>query len=135
MAEAVSSEPAQAIDLLDAVPILQHINVTEAPERIQRKLYDALQLTIRYHRPDQAQFRLVLTEDTVEALATSTGSVTAAAAPRAHADRTPPGTRTCALRTCAALFGVRAPGGALTTSQTSSPGFGASAPDPGSFAL
>src|SRR5262249_7977721 len=55
----------QAPDLLDALPILAGIRITDAPAPIQRKLYDALQLTIRYDRPDHVRFRLVLTDDAV----------------------------------------------------------------------
>lgn len=84
--------PEQAAELLDALPILEDLDITEAPERVQRKLYDALQLTIHYDRPDQARFRLVLTDDTAEALAaTSGGTVTDLPTTRAHGDRTPPG--------------------------------------------
>lgn len=48
------------------------MNITEAPERLQRKLYDALQLQIHYDRPDHARFRLTLTDDTVDALTQAT---------------------------------------------------------------
>jgi hypothetical protein len=82
-------EQNQAVDLLDALPILKHVNITEAPERIQRKLYDALQLTIHYNRPDQARFRLVLTDDTINALAASASS--AEPTTRAQEPGTPPG--------------------------------------------
>lgn len=47
--------------MLDAVPVLTDINITQVPESIQRKLYDARQLQIQYHWPDHALFRLVLT--------------------------------------------------------------------------
>jgi hypothetical protein len=59
----------QALDLLDALPILAEVRITDAPEKIQRKLCDALQLTIRYDRPDHARFRLVLADDMVAAVA------------------------------------------------------------------
>jgi DNA invertase Pin-like site-specific DNA recombinase len=83
----------QAVDLLDALPILETVNITEAPEALQRKLYDALQLTIHYDRPDQARFRLVLTDDTVNALAASTGTAMAEPTTRAHEPATLPGAR------------------------------------------
>jgi len=91
------SQPDPDVSLLDALPILEHINITEAPERAQRKLYDALQLQIHYDRPDQARFRLVLTDDTIDGLAAATGG-TAARLPAngAHENRTPPRARTCA---------------------------------------
>jgi hypothetical protein len=94
--ETTTAEADQDVDLLDALPILEHVNITEAPERIQRKLYDALQLTIHYDRPDQARFRLVLTDHTVENLAAGTGSATDVTAPGAPTQRTPPRARTCA---------------------------------------
>jgi DNA invertase Pin-like site-specific DNA recombinase len=84
--QAAKQQPAQDIDLLDALPILEHINITEAPERIQRKLYDALQLQVHFDRPDRARFRLVLTDDTVESLAAATEP-----AIDAHSTATPPG--------------------------------------------
>jgi len=87
----LNSQPEQDIDLLDALPILKTVNITEAPERLQRKLYDALQLQVHYDRPDQARFRLTLTDDTVEALAKATGgSATREPETRAHATATPP---------------------------------------------
>jgi site-specific DNA recombinase len=64
---ATSTEPYQDESLLDTLPILGHVDITKAPERIQRKLYDAFQLQIHYERPDQARFRLVLTDDNIEA--------------------------------------------------------------------
>jgi hypothetical protein len=69
---AAKVEPRRDVALLDAVPILAGINITQAPEPIQRRLYDALQLQIHYDRPDRARFRLVLTDDAVGALAAST---------------------------------------------------------------
>jgi len=84
-------EPEQALDLLDALPILETVNITGAPEPLQRKLYDALQLTIHYDRPDQARFRLVLTDDTINALAASAGTGAAEPTTRAHEQGTPPG--------------------------------------------
>jgi len=68
--QAPTTQREQAVDLLDALPVLPKLDITQAPERIQRKLYDALQLQIHYDRPDnQARFRLVLTDDTIETLA------------------------------------------------------------------
>ena len=87
-AATATPESEQAIDLLDALPILEHVNITEAPEALQRKLYDALQLTVHYDRPDQARFRLVLTDDTVNALAVSAAGESTE---RAHEMGTPPG--------------------------------------------
>jgi hypothetical protein len=69
MEQARPAERDQAEDLLDALPILEQVTITQAPEEVQRKLYDALQLQIHYERPDHARFRLVLTDDTVEAVA------------------------------------------------------------------
>jgi hypothetical protein len=86
----IRSDPEQDIDLLDGLPLLPHLNITQAPEHIQRKLYDALQLQIHYDRPDQARFRMALTDDTVEALNTAiTG--TENPQPRAHSTAAPPG--------------------------------------------
>jgi DNA invertase Pin-like site-specific DNA recombinase len=76
---AAKAEPRRDVELLDAVPILAGINVTQAPEPIQRKLYDALQLQIHYDRPGRARFRLVLTDDAVEALTAGTGTDAGAA--------------------------------------------------------
>ncbi|HZN74507.1 MAG TPA: recombinase family protein [Micromonosporaceae bacterium] len=98
--KATANAPDQAVDLLEAVPILEQINITKAPERVQRKLYDALQLTIHYHRPDEAHFRLVLTDDTVDALAASTGGVTDRPPSRAHGHGTPPGAPLSPFRSC-----------------------------------
>jgi hypothetical protein len=85
-----AAEPEQAVDLLDALPILEQVSITNAPEALQRKLYDALQLTIHYDRPDQARFRLVLTDDTVRTLATAGDTVADMPAPRAHEHRAAP---------------------------------------------
>jgi len=87
------AEPAQHVDLLDGLPVLDDVAITQAPEAIQRKLHDAFQLQIHYDRPDQARFRLVLTDDTADALAAATtgGTVTDLATARAHTNRTPPG--------------------------------------------
>jgi DNA invertase Pin-like site-specific DNA recombinase len=65
-------EPGQDESLLDALPILADINITKAPEQLQRRLYDILQLQIHYTRPDQARFRIVLTDDNTEALTSAT---------------------------------------------------------------
>src|SRR5262249_51172885 len=83
--------PEPDVALLDALPILPGINITEAPERIQRKLYDALQLQIHYDRPDHARFRLTLTDDTVNALTQATTGAVHEPDTRAHATATPPG--------------------------------------------
>jgi len=88
----LTSQPEPDVDLLDALPILKNVNITGAPERLQRKLYDALQLQIHYDRPDQARFRLTLTDDTVDALkVATTGSAPREPETRAHATATPPG--------------------------------------------
>jgi site-specific DNA recombinase len=88
----LTSQPEPDLDLLDALPILVGVTITDAPERLQRKLYDALQLKIDYDRPDQARFRLTLTDDTVNALTlATTGTVAPEPATRAHATATPPG--------------------------------------------
>ncbi len=49
--------------------MLEDLDITEAPEEIQRRLYDALRLQIFYDRPRRARFRLVLTDDTIDAIA------------------------------------------------------------------
>jgi DNA invertase Pin-like site-specific DNA recombinase len=88
----LTSQPEPDLVLLDALPILAGVNITDAPERLQRKLYDALQLKIDYDRPDQARFRLTLTDDTVDALTrATTGTATPEPETRAHATATPPG--------------------------------------------
>ncbi|GAA1814995.1 recombinase family protein [Planosporangium flavigriseum] len=85
-------EPEQDIKLLDGLPLLPHLNITEAPERTQRKLYDALQLQIHYDRPDQARFRIALTDDTVEMLTEAiTGTPANEPQPDAHLTAAPPG--------------------------------------------
>lgn len=86
------SQPEPDVDLLDALPILAGVNIADAPEGLQRRLYDALRLKIGYDRPDQARFRLTLTDDTVDALTLATTG-TAAPEPEscAHATATPPG--------------------------------------------
>jgi DNA invertase Pin-like site-specific DNA recombinase len=90
----LTSQPEPDLELLDALPILVGINITEAPERIQRKLYDALQLQIHYDRPDHARFRLTLNDDVVVALAqATTGTAIPELDSRAHATATPPGAR------------------------------------------
>jgi site-specific DNA recombinase len=92
------AEHDQAVDLLDALPILADVNITEAPEALQRKLYDALQLTIHYDRPDQARIRLVLTDDTIDALTASAGTGNAELTTCAHEMATPPGAPTAWTR-------------------------------------
>lgn len=82
------SEPTQDFNLIDAVPLLADIAITRAPKRIQRKLYDALQLRIQYDRPDQARFRLRLIDDSARLLAKAVG---AEPGTRAHSTATPPG--------------------------------------------
>jgi hypothetical protein len=90
--EQLRARPDQDFSLLAALPILEHINITEAPEAIQRKLYDALQLQVHYDRPDQARFRIVLTDDGADALAAAAGAtITPIRESRAHANATPPG--------------------------------------------
>jgi hypothetical protein len=94
----VDDEPGGEPALLDALPILEHLNITTAPERIQRRLYDALHLQIHYDRPDQARIRLVLTDDTADALtAAAPGTFVALPTDGAHQNRTPPEARTCAI--------------------------------------
>ncbi len=88
----LTSQPEPDVELLDQLPILAGINLTEVPERLQRKLYDALQLQIHYDRPDHARFRLTLTDDTVDALTQATTSAGIREPDtRAHATATPPG--------------------------------------------
>jgi DNA invertase Pin-like site-specific DNA recombinase len=86
-----AAEPEQAVDLLNALPILEGVDITEAPEAVQRKLYDALQLTIHYDRPHQARVRLVLTDDTVDALVAAGDTATEPPKSRVHGHSTPPG--------------------------------------------
>jgi hypothetical protein len=88
----LASQPEPDVDLLEALPILKSINITEAPERLQRKLYEALQLQIHYDRPDHARFRLTLADDTVDALTrATTGTGVREPESRAHATAAPPG--------------------------------------------
>jgi hypothetical protein len=82
------AQPEPDLDLLDTIPLLDQINITEASERIQRKLYDALQLQIHYQRPDQARFRITLTDDTADMLTAVVGEEPNACA---HSTATPPG--------------------------------------------
>ncbi|MGC9671425.1 hypothetical protein ACNTMW_33380 [Planosporangium sp. 12N6] len=84
------TEPQQDVDLLNALPLLPRIKITEAPERIQRKLYDALLLKIHYDRLDQARFRIVLTDDTANLLNHAVDGVEEPTI-RAHDASTPPG--------------------------------------------
>jgi hypothetical protein len=74
---------------------LKTVNITEAPERLQRKLYEALQLQIHYDRPDHARFRLTVTDDTVDIVDALTRATTGTGVrqpeTRAHATAAPPG--------------------------------------------
>jgi hypothetical protein len=78
------TETDQDTTLLAALPILESLRITDIPETIQRKLYDALQLEIHYDQPNTARIRLTLTDDNV-------GMVAAGVATRAIATATPPG--------------------------------------------
>jgi site-specific DNA recombinase len=93
--------PAQDLELLDGLPIVRSLNITDAPEAIQRRLYDALQLDIRVDRTDEgdhARIRLALNDDTVTMLrevagqeidtrAHGTGSLPGAPGPPGRAGR------------------------------------------------
>jgi site-specific DNA recombinase len=83
--------PAQDTDLLDALPLIQDLNITDAPEAIQRRLYGALQLDIRIDRTDDgdhARIRLALNDDTVTMLQAVTGEEPDTSA---HRTGSPPG--------------------------------------------
>jgi len=90
----LNTQPTHDVELLDAVPLLEGLNITAAPERIQRKLYDALRLEVHHQRPDHAHIKITLTEHGTEAL-TALKPVTDTDT-RAHEERTPPKARTCA---------------------------------------
>ena len=64
------------VDLLDLIPQLPP-NLSELPENLERQLYDAFQLQIRYNRTrHEATFRVTVREDTVKLLTKTTESVT-----------------------------------------------------------
>jgi hypothetical protein len=88
----LTAQPTHDVELLDAVPLLKGLDITTAPEPIQRKRYDALRLEVHYQRPDHAHIKITLTEPGVHALA---ALQPADAETRAYAPRTPPGIRTC----------------------------------------
>ncbi|GAA4100707.1 recombinase family protein [Actinomadura miaoliensis] len=63
-------------DLLDLIPQLP-LELSDLPEDLERRLYDAFHLEIRYNRPrHEATFRVTVREDTVKLLTNSTESIT-----------------------------------------------------------
>ncbi|HKS99346.1 MAG TPA: hypothetical protein VJT31_07435 [Rugosimonospora sp.] len=89
------STSAQDVELLDALPIIRDLNITDAPEAIQRRLYDAFQFDIRVDRTgdgDHAGIRLALNDETVGMLRAVAGEKIDT---RAHRTGSPPRIRTC----------------------------------------
>jgi hypothetical protein len=87
--------------LMDLLPVTSQ-DLTQLPEDVQRQLYDAFHLQIRYHHGQRrVTIRITINAATVHALADSVATAVGAATPRPHpagacADlaRTPGGTRT-----------------------------------------
>lgn len=87
--------------------MLKGLNITDAPERIQRKLYDALRLEVHYERPEHARIKITLTDHGANALAALHADGTAH--PHAHEARTPPGARTPTVAQMRRVRGILAP--------------------------
>jgi hypothetical protein len=72
---------AQAVDLLDLLPLLTPERLATAPEPLLRTLFERFQLQIRYHKPQKrATVRVALSDDSLDGLLASVDDIEGEAA-------------------------------------------------------
>ena len=99
--------------LLDALPLLSHIDLAGTPEDHRRPLFDAFRLQVRYSRPGHhATVRVTISEDTIGQLHATTA--------RLVDDTAPPATLAAPMPSLPHVVG--APGGAPTRWGRAQPG-------------
>jgi hypothetical protein len=80
----VSQRPeaaAQAVELLDLLPLLTAERLAAAPEPLLRALFERFQLQVRYHKPqNRATVRVALSDDSLDGLLASVDGIEAGAA-------------------------------------------------------
>jgi site-specific DNA recombinase len=77
---------AQAVDLLELLPLLTSERLATTPEPLLRDLFERFQLQVRYHKPqNRATVRVALSDDSLDGLLTSVQDIEGGAAPQAPA--------------------------------------------------
>jgi hypothetical protein len=72
---------AQAVDLLELLPLLTSERLGAAPESLLRALFERFQLQVRYHKPqNRATVRVALSDDSLDGLLASVGDIEGGAA-------------------------------------------------------
>jgi hypothetical protein len=72
---------AQAVDLLELLPLLTPERLAAAPEPLLRTLFERFQLQVRYHKPqNRATVRVALSDDSLDGLLTSVHDIEGTAA-------------------------------------------------------
>jgi site-specific DNA recombinase len=72
---------AQAVDLLELLPLLASDRLAAAPEPLLRTLFERFQLQVRYHKPqNRATVRVALSDDSLDGLLASVGDIEGEAA-------------------------------------------------------
>jgi site-specific DNA recombinase len=72
---------AQAVDLLELLPLLTPDRLAAAPEPLLRALFERFQLQVRYHKPqNRATVRVALSDDSLAGLLASVDDLEAGAA-------------------------------------------------------
>jgi hypothetical protein len=72
---------AQAVDLLELLPLLTSERLGAAPEPLLRALFERFQLQVRYHKPqNRATVRVALSDDSLDGLLTSVQDIEGGAA-------------------------------------------------------
>ena len=72
---------AQAVDLLELLPLLTPERLAAAPEPLLRALFERFQLQIRYHKPqNRATIRVALSDDSLDGLLASLNDIEGGAA-------------------------------------------------------
>jgi hypothetical protein len=73
---------AQAVELLELLPLLTPERLAAAPEPLLRALFERFQLQVRYHKPqNRATVRIALGEESLDGLLASVGDIKGGAAP------------------------------------------------------
>jgi hypothetical protein len=73
----------QAVDLLEALPLLTPERLAGAPEPLLRALFERFQLEVRYHRPqNRATVRVAPSDDSLDGLLASVEDIEGGAAPQ-----------------------------------------------------
>jgi hypothetical protein len=77
---------AQAVDLLELLPLLTSERLGAAPEPLLRALFERFQLQVRYHKPqNRATVRVALSDDSLDGLLASVDDIEGGAARQAPA--------------------------------------------------